>query len=182
MAYRPYIWRKNNSEKRTIQKRRENVRRKLRVRGYLPPVGTPMSEEQNKIYKQIGDDDYTFWDSVKLKPGNEGGKVNQRTSIKSPEYRIWYRAKDNAKSRGYEFNLELEDIEIPIFCPYLNVPLITEFDENHHDYYFSIDRKDSSKGYVKGNIQVISHLANSMKSSATEEQLITFAKSVLSTT
>ena len=30
MAYRPYIWRKNNPEKRLEQKRREKVRKALR--------------------------------------------------------------------------------------------------------------------------------------------------------
>jgi hypothetical protein len=35
----------------------------------------------------------------------------------------------------------------------------------------SIDRVDSSKGYTKDNIQVISHRANNLKNNATLEEL-----------
>jgi hypothetical protein len=53
MAYRPYIWRKNNPEKRLEQKRREKVRRTLRDKGILPSVGVEMNEQQKIIYQQI---------------------------------------------------------------------------------------------------------------------------------
>ena len=43
----------------------------------------------------------------------------------------------------------------------------------------SLDRIDSTKGYVPGNVWVISNKANRMKSNAAAEELIIFAKSVL---
>lgn len=50
----------------------------------------------------------------------------------------------------------------------------------YHPYSPSIDRKDSSKGYIKGNVWVISSIANRMKWNATKEQLLTFCQGVLS--
>lgn len=41
------------------------------------------------------------------------------------------------------------------------------------------DRIDNTKGYTKDNVQVISHLANQMKASATRDQLQVFCKRML---
>ena len=43
----------------------------------------------------------------------------------------------------------------------------------------SLDRKDPTKGYIKGNIEVISHLANIMKNNANPMLLVSFAQEVL---
>ena len=90
-----------------------------------------------------------------------------------------YRAKQNSKDKGLEFNISVEDIIIPSHCPYLNIPLLTEQGSHHSKSYYSIDRIDSSKGYIKGNIQIISLLANTMKNDATTEQLVMFANNIL---
>ena len=91
-------------------------------------------------------------------------------------YRI---AKARSKKEGWYFNLEVSDIIIPAQCPYLNIPLTYTIGEGIVFSNSSLDRIDSTKGYVKGNIQVISHLANQIKSNATLEQLLTFAKNAL---
>ena len=98
---------------------------------------------------------------------------------KDIEKSIYDRAKENSKRGGHEFNLEKSDIVTPIHCPYLGIELSYNKKDGKLDNYCSIDRIDSTKGYVNGNVQVISHLANTMKSSATTEELITFSKNVL---
>jgi hypothetical protein len=178
MAYRPYIWRKNNPEKRLEQKRREKVRTRLRQLNILPPYGEDMTEEQNVINHQISVNDFSYWDSIKQHNGSSGG-TQITTDIKSPEYLIWYRAKNNAKEKQMEFNLEIEDIIIPTICPYLGVELFTESTQSRNPNYYSVDRIDSTKGYIKGNIQIISLLANTMKNNATINELINFCKGVI---
>lgn len=97
---------------------------------------------------------------------------------KNPKKKLLKSAKYNAKTRNLEFNISEEDIEIPIYCPYLNIKLTSKVESCNHPTTISIDRIDSSKGYIKGNIQIISRLANLMKSYATTEQLLTFADNV----
>ena len=178
MAYRPYIWRKNNPDKRKEQKKREKVRRALRDMGIFPPVGGEMNEEQKEIEKQISNNDFSYWENLRTKEPRWGG--NQiKTPIKNLEYLIWYRAKESSKKRGLEFNLEVEDIVIPKKCPYLGIELCFGIENKGQDNYYSIDRIDSTKGYVKGNVQIISRFANTIKNKATDGQLITFAKNVL---
>lgn len=80
--------------------------------------------------------------------------------------KIYDRAKTRATRKGREFNIEVEDIVIPDVCLVFGVPLIEDT-----EYAPSIDRIDSSKGYVKGNIQIISRRANLLKNNATIEEL-----------
>lgn len=103
-------------------------------------------------------------------------EVLEKSRKNFPQRNILNKARSSAKVRGLEFNLELSDIIIPKYCPYFNVPLDTW---GAKDFVPSIDRIDSSKGYVKGNIEIISYLANKMKHTATQDQLVSFAKGVL---
>jgi hypothetical protein len=95
------------------------------------------------------------------------------------------RAKSRAKKRGTEFNIDKSDIDIPIICPILGIPIIKEYKKGKKNGPTpnspSLDRVDNSKGYVKGNIRVISHKANTMKHNATKEELIQFAIWVMET-
>ena len=88
------------------------------------------------------------------------------------EYNIWHRAKTRSKASGLEFNLELTDIVIPELCPVFKVPFIT----GDTDLTPSIDRIDPTKGYIKGNIIIISNKANRIKSNATPEEIMQVAQ------
>lgn len=95
-------------------------------------------------------------------------------SNNSLEHQILIRLKNRAKRKGLEFNLEESDIVIPKHCPVFGFEL-KQNEGAVKDDSISVDRIDNSKGYIKGNIQIISNLANSMKKSATIDQLIMFA-------
>ncbi len=86
---------------------------------------------------------------------------------------LYKSARKRALIKGLEFNIELKDIHIPKRCPILKVPLICST-----RYSPSIDRIYPDKGYVKGNIAIISTLANSMKANATPKELLIFARNI----
>lgn len=94
----------------------------------------------------------------------------------NPNWVIFNSAQQRAKKRGLDFNITLEDIVIPEYCPILGIKIQNSSASGGAFDSVSLDRINSSKGYVKGNIMVVSRLANMMKSSANNEQLLTFAK------
>lgn len=98
--------------------------------------------------------------------------------LRNYKKQILYRTESRAKAKGLEFNIDESDIVIPEICPILEVPIIVGT-KGDYEYSLSIDRVDNSKGYIKGNVQIISKKANSMKNSANPDELITFCKNVL---
>ena len=85
-------------------------------------------------------------------------------------YNTYNRAKQRAKKLGVRFDLKLEDIQIPKFCPVLGIELKPN-KEMSGDSSPSVDRIHPERGYVKGNIQIISQRANQIKSDSTIEEL-----------
>jgi hypothetical protein len=97
--------------------------------------------------------------------------VIRRSTKLRPEQVLFNNAKNRAKANGLEFNLELSDLSVPQFCPVLGLALkvATGFAKDNSP---SVDRIDSKKGYVKGNVCVISHKANTIKSNANLADLL----------
>lgn len=78
-----------------------------------------------------------------------------------------------SRRRGIEFALEKDDIPpIPDRCPLLLVP----FGEHKTEYAPTIDRIDSSRGYVPGNVHFVSHRGNTLKNCATLEEMVLLGK------
>jgi hypothetical protein len=96
--------------------------------------------------------------------------------IKNPEKAMLKSSKQRAKENGLEFNIQETDIKIPTHCPILGIELDMNRKKGKRFNGPSLDRIDSSKGYVKGNIWIISDLANRMKQNATVEQLKLFGE------
>lgn len=105
---------------------------------------------------------------------------SERVKCTSPESKMFQRAKGRAKLKGLEFTLKLEDIIIPKYCPILGIELVCKSGTSGGQKNSpALDRINSNGGYTKDNVQVISHLANMMKSHATDEELMIFAKWVI---
>lgn len=84
--------------------------------------------------------------------------------------RMLQRAKSRAELKGLDFSITEEDIDIPESCPVLGIPL-EKGTGVATDASPSLDRLRPSKGYVPGNVAVISYKANRIKSDATLTEL-----------
>lgn len=143
---------------------------RLRIIGILPNVGEELNEEQKDIVNDVNEN----WEN---KPKNYF--IKKYLHLTTPEGRLLYRLYKSHQDFGFNFNLTIEDIVIPERCPLLNVVLLTDPKFKDHPHYYTGDRIDSSKGLIKGNIQVISLQANRMKSKSTENELLLFATNAL---
>jgi len=83
---------------------------------------------------------------------------------------LYKNIKSRCKRIGKEFSIELEDITIPKKCPVFGFDLKRE-DRQTWMCAPSVDRIDNSKGYIKGNVTVVSRRANILKKDATLEEL-----------
>lgn len=83
-----------------------------------------------------------------------------------------------AKFNGREFNLLIEDVEWVSDCPILGIKLNYYSMGGRKNDTASFDRIDSAKGYVKGNVRIISNRANMIKSDMTYDQLMNMVKYV----
>lgn len=113
-----------------------------------------------------------LYPKTKLKTKRE---IWDKTKI---ERRILAGARHRAKKANLPFNLELSDISIPDYCPVLDIKLNREqgVGKNHWNDSPSIDKIVPEKGYVKGNILIISWRANRLKQNATISEMQKLAK------
>ncbi|HLG28094.1 MAG TPA: hypothetical protein VI423_09945 [Paenisporosarcina sp.] len=88
--------------------------------------------------------------------------------------RMWQGAKRRAIKLNLPFNLEISDIDLPEKCPILGVDLKKGIGKLHSNSP-TLDRVVPEIGYVKGNVKVISHRANMLKSNATLDVILKLA-------
>ena len=113
----------------------------------------------------------TYADKVGKEEMNRRNRERSRKRRKNnPELYMLYDATKRAKKKGLPIDITVEDIVIPVWCPVFDV-LLKVGEGKRTDFSPSLDRVDNSKGYIKGNVRVISHRANAVKNSATVEEL-----------
>jgi hypothetical protein len=88
------------------------------------------------------------------------------------EGRLFEYARRRAKDKNREFNISISDVVIPNRCPILGIKIIKQWGLSQQNNSSrannpTLDRLDSSKGYIKGNIEVISYRANILKKDGT---------------
>ncbi len=74
-------------------------------------------------------------------------------------------AKSRATRKGQEFNLDLEHMSTLYLeiCPILGIDLVWDNTGAVVHGSPSLDRINNKQGYIKGNVQIISHRANGLK-------------------
>lgn len=82
--------------------------------------------------------------------------------LRNPEAKLWHAAKDRAAEKSLEFSIAVEDIKIPDTCPLLDIPLRRGIGRPTANSP-TLDRISNDKGYVPGNVWVISNAANTCK-------------------
>ena len=96
---------------------------------------------------------------------------------KTTEYKMYARAKSRAKKNNLPFNIELDDIFIPERCPLLGIKIESTEVRNSPNNP-SLDKIIPEKGYIKGNVWVISNRANTLKNDATLQELKTLVENL----
>lgn len=92
-----------------------------------------------------------------------------RWAASSPAARLLAKAIERSRALGIEITLSEKDIVIPDRCPVLGIP-IRPGSGSHHDGSPTLDRIDNERGYVPGNVAVISFRANALKRDGTADE------------
>lgn len=82
------------------------------------------------------------------------------------------RARSRAKKYKIEFTISASDVKWNTICPVLGLELVTRKNKGKGDSSnsLSLDRIDSAKGYIPGNVRSISNRANKLKNNMTKEE------------
>jgi len=112
-----------------------------------------MTKKQEKLEKQLAEQrkDTTQWN-------------------KNIQKWLYMHAKKRAKTRRLEFSITPDDIPVVHTCPILLIPLQRHIGKLSNNSY-SLDRRDSSKGYIPGNVFILSQKANNIKSNLSKEEI-----------
>ena len=89
----------------------------------------------------------------------------------NPAKQMFQSAKRRAKVSHVPFSLVVDDIKIPVYCPVSGEPLVYGGGDNAP----SLDRLVPARGYVPGNVVVISSRINRIKNDASPRLLRTIA-------
>lgn len=118
---------------------------------------------------------------AKYRRDHPGSSKSHRTSVPFKTY-ICQKARKRGRERGLPSTITADDLVWPSHCPVLGLEL--DYPERSgmrgagaaQANWPSLDRWDSTKGYVPGNVFVISYRANTLKNSANYAEILLVAK------
>jgi len=89
-------------------------------------------------------------------------------------------ARQRARKKGIEFSITADSLYLPTHCPALGIEIDYAIAGGWKTNSPTLDRVDNSRGYVPGNVFVISFRANAIKSDASLsdlEKIISYVRS-----
>jgi hypothetical protein len=93
-----------------------------------------------------------------------------------PAHMLCLASKRRARAVGLPFSITPADLEpVPSVCPVLGIPIEYAARGINNPNAASVDRVDNSKGYVPGNVIIVSFRANELKSNATLAEIMAIA-------
>jgi hypothetical protein len=83
-----------------------------------------------------------------------------------------------SRKKGIDCTITSEDLLVPEVCPVFGTPFVfgKSHDPREQGQNPSVDRFDNSKGYIPGNVRVISLRANMLKSNGNLEEMRAIVK------
>jgi hypothetical protein len=178
MPYKSIEMQKANKRKYYLKNRKRFLaaRRKYRAKNHEQVL-----ECQRKCYRKnahaIKEYQKTYYAKNRdyVNARNRAYTSNHRDEIrrwnkKRVKENMFYHARQRAKRNGIIFTLSLDDFEIPVKCPILGIRLKAG-KRMPHAFSPTLDRVIPKLGYIKGNVQVISHRANRLKGDASLKEL-----------
>ena len=134
-------------------------------------------ERVRQVFKQYKVDPESVGQRVTRKAAREARNAayrlkwgdKQDTDLYAAQRHKFTRKKAHATRVGWEWEIEFGPLEWPTHCPILGIEL-DYFSEYRAEASPSFDRLDTSKGYVPGNVQILSWRANRIKNDGTAEE------------
>lgn len=134
------------------------------------------AEAQRRYIARKKAKDPVAWRKLSVSRAMDYQKRNpERTRASNKRYRennvaviMLRQAKQRARRFGLAFDLCVDELVIPDYCPVLGISLVAGC--KHSANSPSLDRFDPKLGYIKDNVRVISWRANSLKSNGTIEE------------
>ena len=168
----------NHGDESQIKYRTKNRKKLNELSAKYRKENIDIIREKDKLMKRkLREENY---EEVVRKAREYRGKNIQRLTEKDrnrienrPEYFLFSSARMRARKMNIEFSITEQDIKELLdkttVCPLRQVTFQRGKNQKPHDNSPSLDRIDSTKGYTKDNIQIISYKANTSKNTTTLE-------------
>jgi len=175
MPKRPAVETPEQREKRLIRQRAYEARRRARDPEGMKRAQAASSRKYRENNQEKAKETNKRWRENNRDRFNERRRAwRSRNLVRA----LFLEARSRAKSRGIEFAIEMEDIPpMGERCPLLGHPFPPS-DVRRTPLSPSLDRIDSTLGYVPGNVWIVGYRANLIKNDGTAEEHEAIAKAM----